>query len=249
MYNKYNIPYYLRDKINLEKPKYSQEIEIEELNGDKYKGWVMIVHDPSRVSVVTTSKLGTEGEKLMEMATRENAVAAFNGGGFMDKKGVGNGGQPTGIVIEDSNIIWAAKGVSTYAVIGLTEDNKLVAGDYTIEQIKSMKIRDAVSFRPVIIKDGQPVKYLDFGGGLNPRTVIGQREDGAIVVLIVDGRSIKSIGINLRQAQKIMLDYGCIIAANLDGGASTELIYEGKTINNPCGSRGARRIATGFIVK
>lgn len=249
LYNKYNIPSYLRDKIKLEKPKYSQEIEIQELDGGKYKGWVMIVHDPSRVSVVTTSKLGKEGEKLMDMYKREGAIAAFNGGGFYDYKGVGNGGQPTGIVIEDGNIVYINEKYNNYEIIGLTEDNKLIAGVYTLDEIKNLKVRDAVSFKPVIIKDGKPIKELNFGYGLNPRTVIGQREDGAIVVLVVDGRSIKSIGINLRQAQDIMLKYGCVIAANLDGGASTELIYEDKTINNPCGSRGARRIATGFVVK
>ena len=65
----------------------------------------------------------------------------------------------------------------------------MILGKYTMEKIKEMKIRDAVSFSPILILNGVPTEMTGNGGwGIAPRTGIGQRADGAVIFLTIDGR-------------------------------------------------------------
>ena len=83
---------------------------------------------------------------------------------------------------------------------------------------------------------------------MNPRTAIGQREDGALLLLVLDGRSVNTLGATMEDIVNIMLDYGAVNAGNLDGGSSSLMVYEGEIINNCASVTGPRRIPTGFIV-
>ena len=110
-------------------------------------------------------------------------------------------------------------------------------------------LRGAVSFGPAFIINGEPVDVTGSGGGLNPRTVMGQREDGAVLLLTIDGRQPHSLGANYQDCIKVMQDYGAVNAANLDGGSSTLMIYEGKTVNYCASLYGSREIPTSFLVR
>jgi exopolysaccharide biosynthesis protein len=68
-------------------------------------------------------------------------------------------------------------------------------------------------------------------------------------MLAIDGRQVSSVGATLRDVQDIMLEYGAVNAANLDGGSSTTIFYNGKIMNSPCGPSGARYLPSAFIVK
>ena len=86
------------------------------------------------------------------------------------------------------------------------------------------------------------------GGGLNPRTVLGQRADGAVLMLVIDGRQSHSIGATYKDCIDVMLQYGAVNAANLDGGSSSMLVYNGE-VQNVCASLyGSRPLPTAFIV-
>ena len=87
------------------------------------------------------------------------------------------------------------------------------------------------------------------GGGLNPRTAIGQRADGAVLLLVIDGRQSHSLGATYKDCQQVMLDYGAVNAANLDGGSSTLMIYEGEHVNMCATLYGSRDMPTSFLVK
>lgn len=65
----------------------------------------------------------------------------------------------------------------------------------------------------------------------HPRTLIGQKANGTIVLCVVDGRSKKSIGVTAKESAQIMLDLGCIKAINADGGGSSQMLYKDKLIN------------------
>lgn len=78
-------------------------------------------------------------------------------------------------------------------------------------------IRDAVSFGPTFIVNGKAMEVAGSGGGLNPRTVLGQRADGAVLMLVIDGRQSHSIGATYKDCIDVMLQYGAVNAANLDG--------------------------------
>lgn len=80
-----------------------------------------------------------------------------------------------------------------------------------------------------------------------PRTLLGQKIDGTIVMVVVDGRKASSLGVTIEQSASIMLELGCNIAVNLDGGGSSEMIVNG-TIKNKPSDGGERSIGTAFMV-
>ncbi|RCX08896.1 exopolysaccharide biosynthesis protein [Anaerobacterium chartisolvens] len=220
-----------------------------DIKGPTYKGYLLIVKDPSRVSLATTPQLGVRGTKVEDIVKSNNAVAGINAGGFADLDGHGTGGIPEGIIIEDGKILYSDNASSHY-IIGFNEKNILVLGKYGKARIESLKIRDAVSFRPFLIVNGKPtITKGDGGWGIAPRTAIGQRTDGAVLLLTIDGRQISSVGATLKDVQDIMVEYGAHNAANLDGGSSTTLVYDGRLINSPSSQHGPRYVPSAFIVR
>lgn len=225
------------------------KISLINISGDKYKGYMLIVSNPKRIKLVTSKDLGKTGMKLNDMIKSYDCIGGMNAGGFSDAGGVGNGGKPTGIIIEDGIIKWREKDMTKYSIIGFDEDGTLILGSYTADEIKEMGIKQAVSFEPYLIVNGEPTKiYGDGGWGINPRTAIGQRSDGTVLMLVVDGRQVGSIGVTIKKLQEIMLQYGAVNAANLDGGSSTVMYYNNKLINHPCSPYGERTLPSAFLI-
>lgn len=223
--------------------------KIIEIDEKSYKGYLAVIYDPSKVKLATT-KYSYKGEYLVDMAKDNNAVLAINGGGFIDLNGEGDGGSPVGIVIKDGKIINNTS--SGKGIIGLTNDNKLYLGKITANEAINIGIRDAVEFGPFLIVNGEKSKIVGNGGyGLHPRSAIGQREDGIILFLVIDGRSITSLGADMDDLIYIMDRYGAVNAANLDGGNSSALVENGVILNNPIdwyNQNQTRPIPNGFIV-
>lgn len=220
------------------------------VSGSTYKGIMMVVKDPSRVIVGTSASVYAEelpGKKVVDMLIDYNATAAINAGGFEDPQGVGNGGIPKGVVISEGTLRFGNPD-STYEVIGITNENVLVVGNMTAQQALDMGVRDAVSFGPILIVNNEATKASG-GGGLNPRTAIGQRADGAILLLVIDGRQSSSLGASYADVTEVMLEYGAVNAANLDGGSSTVMYYEGELLNSCSSLYGPREMPTSIIVK
>lgn len=223
--------------------------ELIDISQKGFKGYLLKVKDPGRVKVAATRNLGKMGEKAEDIANENGASAVINGGAFDDPQGNGNGGQPLGILISGGHILYKDP-LSAFDIIGLNNDNVLVLGHYTLNQIKQMGIRDAVTFSPFLVVDGKPaITHGDGGWGIAPRTAIGQTKDGSILMLVIDGRQIGSIGATLKDVQNIMLEYGAYNVANLDGGASSVLYYNGKIVNHPSSQYGERHAPSFFIVK
>lgn len=224
-------------------------IDLVDISNDRFKGYLLFISDPSRVKIGTTDKFGSYGMKVEDIVKRYDAVAGINAGGFVDENGMGNGGTATGVVIEDGKVLCGNEN-QNYLTIGFDQNSALVLGDFTLQQMREKKLRDAVTFDPFIIVNGEPqIENGNVGWGLAPRTAIGQKKDGTVVFLVIDGRQLSSVGATLKEVQDILLQYDVYNAANLDGGASTQLVYESKTINHPCSSAGPRYIPTTFIVK
>lgn len=248
-------------KTSVYKDKYEKEILLHqegedykmiEVSGRGYSGYLVAIYDPSRVSVVTAKNFGKSGEYLVDMAKENQAIVAINGGGFIDENGLGTGAEVSGIVIRDSKILNYGSGSGS--LIGFTKENKLYLG-----KVKSAKdaidlgIRDAVEFGPFLIVNGEASKVVGNGGyGRHPRTVIGQRKDGVVLFLVIDGRRIDCIGADMDDLISIMLRYGAYNAANLDGGNSSALVIQNKLINHPINwdeREETRPIATGFMFR
>ena len=224
-----------------------------DIKGEGYTGHLVAIYDPSKISVCTTKYLGTKGQYLVDMADENDAVVAINGGGFYDPNYNSLGGTPQGIVIKDGKIVTNRTYKKTGGIIGFTNENKLVLGKMTAKEALNKGIRDAVTFGPFLIVNGKPSFIKGNGGwGTAPRSAIGQRKDGIVLFLVIDGRMIKRPGADMVDLTEIMQNYGAYNAANLDGGTSCGLVVEGELINDPVNGNGkhkTRMIATGFIVK
>ena len=235
---------------NNEVSKPIENIEIVDVKGPNYKGKMMIVHDPSKVFLATSKQFGSEekGEKLIDLIEINNAVGGINAGGFRDEVGYRSGGEPLGIVISES-VVLSGEANTPYNIIGLDINNKLILGTMTVEEAITKGIRDAVSWKPVLVLNGKGAKVTGTGGGLNPRTAIGQRADGAILLLVIDGRQINSLGASYQNLIDVMLDFDAINAANLDGGSSSMMIYEKEIITICASLYGPRRLPTAFLAR
>ncbi|MBR1456769.1 MAG: phosphodiester glycosidase family protein [Oscillospiraceae bacterium] len=217
------------------------------------KGKLLIVHDPKRVILGTSDAFGTSpGLQLTDMAAKYHAAAAINAGGFEDEGGRGNGSRPTGLVIRDGELAWGTP-AQRYHVVGLDGDGILHVGAMTGREALERGLRWAVSFEThdglasALIVNGE-IQQQNLGGGINPRTAIGQREDGALLLLVLDGRSIGTLGATMEDVCSIMLEYGAVNAGNLDGGSSSSMVYGGEVVNNSSSIVGPRKLPTAFIV-
>lgn len=274
-------------KINFETTTYANEYEKEiltkdpnndvykiiDIEGNGYKGHLVVVYDPARVSVATTKYLQVRGQYVTEMAADNKALLAINGGGFIDPNYSSNGGTPQGIVIKDGKVVSNRAYNKSGGLIGFTKDNKLILGKMSATEAINKGVRDAVTFGPFLIVNGNRSFIKGNGGwGTAPRTAIGQRKDGIVLLLVVDGRTLKYPGADMLDLTDIMERYGAYNAANLDGGTSSVMVFpesiskkyltssELKShcrssycyINDPIdggGSHATRWVASAFIVK
>lgn len=223
-------------------------IELVDVSSSTFKGYLLIVDDPSRVKLASAPRLGKVGSTTSQIVEEYDAIGGINAGGFADDA-LGTGGKPSGILIEDGELKTTNYGGS-YSVVGLDTDNKMiVSNSMTYTRMKQLNMRSAVSFGPVIIINGQPtIRSGDGGWGIQPRTAIGQRKDGAILMLVIDGRQADSLGATLKNVQDIFLQYGAYNAFNLDGGASSTMYYDSKLVNNPSDIMGERYVPCAFII-
>jgi len=223
------------------------------VEGYNFDAHMAVIYDASKIKVTYTKYLGYNGQYLVDMAKENNAVVAINGGGFVDINGLSNGGEPRGILIKDGQIVQSWRnGDYNGGVIGFTNDNKLYLASVSAQEAINAGVRDAVEFGPFLIVNGNASLIRGNGGyGIHPRTAIGQRKDGVVLFLVVDGRRIDSMGCDMKDLVDIMLKYGAYNAANLDGGNSSVLVINNKIMNRPINwdnMEQTRPIADGFIV-
>ena len=225
-------------------------IKVEDISAPLWKGKKMYVYDPRAIRVVVPSKSG-EGERISSMVERTGAYAGINGGGFVDPDGLGNGFAPIGFIISGGEILYTDQdGSIAQHVVGFTKEGVLVVGKYTIDQLLEMGISEAVMFYPRVIANGKGlITSGDGGWGRGPRTAIGQKEDGTVVIMVIDGRQTHSVGATLKEIQDLMLEEGVVNAGFLDGGASSELVTQADgLITKPSSRYGERRLPSALLV-
>lgn len=255
--------YQNEDLSQINVKKHDDSIEKVPIKTSGFNGILLIIHNPTKVKIGYSSELGTQGQKTSQIAKENNAVAAINGGGFQDKgadstkKWTGTGAFPIGIIISKGKVVYQQyqdQNKKYYGVSGITKDGVLVVGNYTIPELKQKNVVEAINFGPNLIINGVLQNKDEATGnsidsqGLQPRTAIGQRKDGAILLLIIDGRQGLQLGASIKDVQNIMAKEGAYNAVNMDGGSSTTMYLNGKVINNPCDKFGERAISTAIYV-
>ncbi len=223
-------------------------IILEEVRGEGYFGYMMVVLDPSRVIMGSVPEsYGSRGYTVEQMVGHFDAVAGINGGGFHDPDGKGNGSIPDTMVVFDGQVYYPENG-SGRGFAGLDSNHILHVGKFSESQIKERDIQYGVCFGPVLVVNGEAVDPAILDSGVNPRTAIGQRTDGAILMLVINGRQIGSLGATYGDLAEIFLSYGAVNACNLDGGSSSMMWYQGEYVNNSASVIGIRPIPTAFLV-
>lgn len=229
------------EKIDEKQP----DIELVEISGTTYFAKMLIVKDPSKIKLATTYPWKEYGEELENLVKQEKAIGGVNGGLY---ESTGNkGGKPLGVVVSKGKI--RHNNITGYAglhLIGFDRNNILrimniehKSSKEIEELVKKEKIRDAVTFQEEssdannhfvkLIINGEERKVSGKGSGANPRTAIGQRKDGTVLLLVTDGRGASGhLGATAADLIKIMKEYGAVNAANLDGGSSSTMYYKGK---------------------
>ena len=214
---------------------YPDGIRIERVAGDTYNAHVMIVRDPSTVYMGTsTEKYSTAipGKRITEMMeANPDAIAAVNAGAFFDNGTSDSsvGSYPLGLGVSNSKTVWESgqqPGLQGFA--GFNDEDILVVSQKNLskKEAEALNIRDGCCFGPVLLMDGEVnLEAYNNNSGFNPRTAIGQRADGAVIFVCIDGRQVASPGGTYADIINIMVEFGAVNACNMDGGSSSVMMY------------------------
>lgn len=257
-----------KNLINTEGNKEKELIEIHNVSGDGFEGTMMVVNDPSKISLATTYPWGEYGKELGVIVDEAGAIAGVNGGIYYSS---GNkGGRPYGVTVSNGEIQDITLGWSGLYLIGFDENNLLriislegMNKSAVEKMVKEEKIRDAISFQEEssdannhfvkLIINGEKRELSGKGSGQNPRTAIGQRKDGSVLILVTDGRGKNGhLGATASDLIDIMAEYGAVNAANVDGGSSSSLYYNKKYLRTSVTfyyTNSSWRLPTAFVVK
>ena len=256
------------DLIKVDDNKEKELIEIQKVSGNNFEGTMMIISDPSKISLATTYPWGEYGKELDKLVTESGAIAGINGGLYYSD--ANKGGRPLGVTVSNGEIQDMSLGATGLHLIGFDNKNILRIIDISnmnrseIENlIETEGIRDAVSFQEEasdannhfvkLIINGEKRELNGMGSGANPRTAIGQREDGSVLFLVTDGRGKNGhLGATAADLIEVMSEYGAVNAANIDGGSSSTMYYNGKYLMTSVTfyySNSSWRLPTAFVVK
>ena len=215
------------------------------VSGEGYQGKLAIVKDSSQV-ILAKNTLSGRGQTVTELCDAYGAVLGVNASGFYDPEGKGRGNVPMGFVLSGGEYSGQAlKG--RYQTAGFDYDDNFRAG----RGLDLDEMRDAVQFYPIIVLNGEKNIDGSFGMGIQPRTVIGQTADKAALLLVIDGRRVgHSLGTTVSECADILLRYGCWTAMNMDGGSSSSMTYNGRSITkNSSAMPQGRYLPDAWVVK
>jgi exopolysaccharide biosynthesis protein len=126
---------------------------------------------------------------------------------------------------------------------------------FDFSKAETWEVNDAIHAGPVLMHDGKIRVTSDeevfFGStipDIHPRTAAGYRNNGELVLLVVDGRQVDSRGVDLQELAILMRDLGCVEAINLDGGGSSAMVVDGKLLNRPAGTTSQREVMSAIAV-
>lgn len=225
-----------------------------------YKAYILLV-DPSKASLYMGSgndsyeprpdpsiRQSVVGHMRSAVSNGVDVIAGVNGDFFAIETTY----MPIGLAIKEGKVVTEASQLRPFC--GFTKDGHLEIHDNGFNGDKT-KYRTVVSGSDIIVKHGIP-NDLDegtyFGDTHHPRTMVGIREDGTIILAVIDGRQWShSNGASLAMCARFMISLGATTAMNLDGGgSSTMVIRDGNSYNvmNSPSDGSPRKVATSILV-
>lgn len=172
-------------------------------------------------------------EKTSVLAQEHNAIFAING----DYYGANN----KGYVIKNSTLYRSSiRDNADYGDLVIYQDGTfdvIYETQISTEQLLQDGVTNLFAFGPTLTKNSiitiSENEEVGRAMSSNPRTAIGIIDSLHYIVLVSDGRTSESEGLSLYEVAQIMLEYGCTISYNLDGGGSSTMYFNGKVVNNP----------------
>ena len=199
------------------------------VTGSGYRGVLALAKDSSRLGVFAANSLGSYGAHAGDIAEGHNGILAITASGFIDNGGTGNGGNLAGYAMCNgveygkAHMGWGNKRIE------LHEDNLFYITD--AQDSVSDETTDAVEFTPALIVDGEIIVDENCGwNAINPRAIIGQNANHDIMMLVIEGRLVNSLGTGVVECAGILARYDCMQAMNLDGGTSAIMWYDGEYV-------------------
>ena len=170
----------------------------------------------------------TEQAQAMETRAGVNVVGAVNGDFFNMSNG-----EPTGTVVMQGKTVKKPNGYPYFYVDSEGKAHIETKNLYALPE----GVKEAINVNTLLVKDGNLVIRNDTATA--PRTAIGIKADGTVVLYMVDGRQAPySVGTTLDELAQIMKDIGCVIAGNLDGGGSSTFATQREGEANDNGAAG-----------
>ena len=208
-----------------------------DVSGSGWKGHIVAIYDATKVKLIQSTRIKRGGQILDKIAESYNAPVAINASGFLFKP---SGLMPIGTTIMNGEIVQDGQvpdGKAT--IVGFNKEGVMILSTKSAEKaLNEDKLVDAVEFKPFLIVNGKKTEFSGNGGwGIAPRTAIGQRKDGIVLFVVIDGRRAgHSIGISIKELADVMYKYGAYNACNLDGGGSSAMYADGDIISVAGGS-------------
>ncbi|WP_051348642.1 phosphodiester glycosidase family protein [Peribacillus kribbensis] len=149
----------------------------------------------------------------------------------------------------------AKKGMKVNVSVGVSADGK---------RLEANKTTNIINGGPRLVKDGKisintaaegfhwaedPEFYYRFGEKRNPRTLVGIKPDGHLLLVTVNGRAPGySVGANFKESAAIMKSLGAKDAMNLDGGGSTTMTVGHEMVTRPSDATGEREVGDAILL-
>ena len=224
-------------------------------SGDEALAWFVASVAVTDAKVVRSAFAeDTFGENITEtpstIASAHDAVLAINGDYY--------GFRSTGIVLRNGVV---HRDEPARDALVLYTDGRVEVVDETTTSAQELLEDGAwnvLSFGPAVVVDAAVPDGIEdvevdtnIGNhsiqGQQPRTAVGARENGDLVLMVVDGRAEGySRGVTLPELGQLLLDEGCVTGYNLDGGGSSTMLFDGELVNRPRG--GTEERATSDIL-
>ena len=222
----------------------SSAVSFTELRGEYFRGYMLKIDDPRRLTLVSSAH--SEGEYLEDMVESVQGLGGVNGGGFEDHE---MRGIPWGMLIVNGELAFPCTKHRLHSIGGMTSSHKLVVGRMDGKEITEKDFLWAFEFGPILLINGEKTVLNQYTGGIAPRTAIGQTKEGRIILVVIDGRQSSSLGAYLHDVQTIMYENGAVNAISLDGGASSCMVYRGELVNSPSEGKRGRLIPNAVVFR
>lgn len=228
--------------------------------------------DPNITTRVVVSDEPDRRETVSAFAEETEACVAVNGGYFhTDTDPAAHVGM---LVTRDS--IWEPPGRSlvrdgrrvrvSRPALGFVGDGEIHIGEVRAEDSTlwpepsgdtggtPQPVREALGAGPLLVRAGTTAvtdrEKVIFGARMpevHPRTAAGVTADGALILMVVDGRQPASRGVSLEELAALMREVGAVAALNLDGGGSSALVVDGILVNRPQGGTTQREVMSALV--